>query len=595
MIRIRESFGAKLLAALLSTVGLLLTVTLGVVRFETRRQVDAVTERTIRSAGTLFEELNELQRQQAALLARPFTEGRRALAMLDAAIEAGDVDYLARQVEYEMLVAKLDDVLLVFTDDGGRPFLSIVRGERIVEGDPADIAPIAGALLQGDELETSAYRVVDGRMYNVRSLYIELGSRPIGTITFGLPIQPQDVERIGSVGGFEACFYVEGACVVGTPDVGERLGSALAVAVSTQEPIRTEAGGQRLLIRSEPLTPARPEQGMRIVAVPLDEVLGPFDSIQRALLFGGAAALLLAALLGTALSRSLTRPITGLVAAAGRVAEGDYEAEVNVDSHDEMGTLADAFNHMTRGLLLRERYRAVLHKVVSQDVAEELMKGDVELGGENREVSVLFADIGGFTPLTEGMEPQQVISLLNDCMEHLAHAVDVEGGVVDKFIGDEIMAVFGAPARQADHAQRAICAAQRMRDGMDEMNEARAARGEAPLGISIGVNSGVAVAGNMGSHDRLNYTVLGETVNLAARLTHQAEAGEILISGHTHEMASEGIVAACLGRRSLKGFSSDVEVFSVECVEVPTADPTAMRESARPGAATPAATGSMSD
>ena len=99
MIRIRESFGAKLLSALLGTVGLLLAVTLGVVRFETRRQVDAVTERTIRSAGTLFEELNELQRQQAALLARPFTEGRRALAMLDAAIEAGDVEYLAHRVE----------------------------------------------------------------------------------------------------------------------------------------------------------------------------------------------------------------------------------------------------------------------------------------------------------------------------------------------------------------------------------------------------------------------------------------------------------------------------------------------------------------
>ena len=427
MIRIRESFGAKLLLALLGTVGLLLTVTLGVVRFETGRQVEAVTARTIRSAGTLFEELNELQRQQAALLARPFTEGRRALAMLDAAIEAGDVDYLARQVEYEMQLAELDDVLLVFTDDSGGPVLSMLRGERIVEGDPADIATIAGTLLQGDSLDTSAYRVVDGRMYNIRSQYIELGFRPIGTITFGLPIQAEDVERIGSVGGFEACFNVSGACVVGTPDVGERLASVLSGAVRTEEPIRTEAGGQRLLIRSEPLTPGQPEQGSRIVAVPLDEVLAPFDSIQRALLFGGGGALLLAALLGAALSRSLTRPIRGLVAAAGRVAEGDYQAEVHVDSRDEMGTLANAFNDMTRGLLLRERYRAVLNKVVSQDVAEELMRGDVELGGENREVSVLFADVRGFTPLTEGMEPQEVISLLNDCMEHLSLAVRGRG------------------------------------------------------------------------------------------------------------------------------------------------------------------------
>ena len=148
-----------------------------------------------------------------------------------------------------------------------------------------------------------------------------------------------------------------------------------------------------------------------------------------------------------------------LVAATEQVAQGDYEAEVHVTSRDEMGALADSFNEMTRGLLLRERYRSVLNKVVSQDVAEELMSGDVELGGESRLVTVLFADIRGFTPLTEGMEPQEVIALLNECMEHLSRAIDAEGGVVDKFIGDEVMAVFGAPVTQDDHARRAVAAA----------------------------------------------------------------------------------------------------------------------------------------
>jgi adenylate cyclase len=312
---------------------------------------------------------------------------------------------------------------------------------------------------------------------------------------------------------------------------------------------------------------------MRIVAVPLDVVQAPFDSILTALLLGGGGALLISALAGAVLSRSLTRPIRDLVAAAGRVAAGDYETEVRVDSSDEMGTLAEAFNEMTRGLLQREQYRSVLNKVVSPDVAKELMKGDVDLGGENREVSVLFADIRGFTPLTEGMEPQEVIRVLNECMEHLSRAVDAEDGVVDKFIGDEIMAVFGAPVTQADHAHRAVSAAVRMRDGMAEMNATRVARGDAPLGLGIGIASGVAVAGNMGSSDRLNYTVLGETVNLAARLTDQAEAGEILVSGQTVEKAGAGVVAPCVGQRSLKGFSSDVEVFSVECLETPSATP----------------------
>jgi adenylate cyclase len=248
------------------------------------------------------------------------------------------------------------------------------------------------------------------------------------------------------------------------------------------------------------------------------------------------------------------------------VAEGDFGAQVSVSSRDEMRTLADAFNDMTRGLLLRERYRSVLNKVVSRDVAAELMKGDVELGGENRVVTVLFADIRGFTALTEGMEPQRVIGLLNECMECLSRAVDDEGGVVDKFIGDAVMAVFGAPVTQDDHARRAVRAAVRMRAGMAGLNEQRAARGERHLAVGVGVNSGIAVAGNMGSMNRLNYTVVGDTVNLASRLAGQAGPGEILIGGETLRLAGEGVQAPPLGGRVLKGFSAEVEVYAVESI-----------------------------
>jgi len=301
-------------------------------------------------------------------------------------------------------------------------------------------------------------------------------------------------------------------------------------------------------------------------------VLAPFDRIRQALFLGGSGALVLSALLGIWLSRNLTRPMRALVAATGRVAEGDYGAQVSVQSLDEMGALAKAFNDMTRGLHLRERYRAVLNKVVSQDVAAELLKGDVELGGESRLVTVLFADIRGFTPLTEGMEPQEVISLLNECMEHLSRAIDAEGGVVDKFIGDAVMAVFGAPAAQDDHARRAVAAAIRMRVGMATFNAIREARGDRPFSIGIGINTGLAVAGNMGSTNRMNYTVVGDMVNLASRLCTQARPGEILISGPTFRLAGPGLKAPPLGGRSLKGFSSEVDVYAVESMVAP--DPT---------------------
>ena len=572
---LRESFGAKLLAALLGTVGLLLIVTFVVVQGETERQVEAVAGRTIESAGQLFEELNELQRQQAARLARPFTEGVRALALLRATIEAGDYDYLADQVDYEMQLAGLTDVLLVFTDPDGTPVLSMVGGRRHLTGDPAAVAPIATQLLAGDEAEATAYRLVDGRLYHVTSLYVELQLRPIGTITFGLPIEFTDVERVGSIGSFEACFYLDGGCVVHTAGVEADLLALVDEAARSGDVVRTEAAGGEWSVRSEPLAPGDPAQGQRIVAVPLDEVLAPFERIRQALLLGGGGSLLLSALLGAQLSRSLTRPVKALVAATGRVAEGDYETEVNVASRDEIGTLADAFNDMTRGLLLRERYRAVLNKVVSHDVAAELMKGDVELGGENRLVSVLFADIRGFTALTEGMEPQGVIGLLNECMEHLSQAIDAEAGVVDKFIGDEVMAVFGAPVTQDDHARRAVAAALNMREGMAAFNAVRVERGEVPLGIGVGINSGVAVAGNMGSTNRLNYTVLGDAVNLASRLAGQAKAGQILISGATLRLAGPGLAAPPLGGRALKGFSAEVEVYAVEAMTDRLATPKA--------------------
>jgi class 3 adenylate cyclase len=560
----RESFGAKLLAALGGTVLLLLIVTFVVVRGETAKQVDEVTTRAIDNAERLFGELTELQRQQAAQLARPFTE-RRSVVRLDAQIESGDFALMALEVDYEMQRADLPDALLVFTDAEGRPVLSIIGGESI-EGDPAGIAPIAEELIAGDDFEATSYRLVDRRLYSVTSQYMEdPAGRPVGTITFGLPIGAQDVENMGEIGGFDTCFHVEGRCVLSTPEVDDELEALMDVAAGSGEPLRTSSASMgALFVSAQLLDPADPSQGLRVIAVPLSTVLAPFDRIRRALVLGGSGALLLAALMGIWLSRSLTRPMRSLVEATVRVADGDYSAEVDVTSHDEMGALGNAFNEMTQGLQRRERERAVLNKVVSREVAEELLKGEVELGGESRLVTVLFADIRGFTPLTEGMEPQDVIALLNECMEHLSQSIDAEGGVVDKFIGDEVMAVFGAPVTQDDHARRAVASAIRMRVGMATFNAIRQARGDRPLSIGVGINSGVAVAGNMGSSNRMNYTVVGDMVNLASRLAGQARADEILVSGATLRLVGDGITAPLLGGRALKGFSSEIEVYAVE-------------------------------
>lgn len=563
---IRRSFGAKLLAALVGSIGLLLAITLVAVRTQTTRQIRLVEDRTIQSAGELFEQMIDLQRQQADQLARPFTESRRTVALLDEAIDSRDVAYLAGEASYEMLRAGLtgDTALIVLTDNNGEPVISMLE-DQVIPGDTADIQPLARALLDSDSLTMSGYRIVDGRLYNLQAHFIELAFRPIGTLVFGLPIGVQEMDQIARVGAFETCLIVDGICATRSSGVDADMEAAMIGSLGSREAVRIKLAGTEWSIRNQPLSGEASDLARTVVAVQLDDVRAPFESIQRTLLRTGAFALLLCGLLGAALSRSLTRPVLDLVEATGRVAKGDYETEVEVASDDEMGTLADAFNEMTRGLLVREQYRSVLHKVVSEDVAEELMRGELELGGENRMVTVLFADIRGFTPMTVGMEPQKVIGLLNECMERLSRAVDAEGGVVDKFIGDELMAVFGAPVEQEDHACRSVRAALRMREGITAMNVERTARDEAPLEIGIGIASGVAVAGNMGSAERMNYTVLGETVNLAARLTDQAAGGEILISQETEGWADDGhLIARCLGTRTLKGFSQECLVYAVE-------------------------------
>jgi adenylate cyclase len=169
-------------------------------------------------------------------------------------------------------------------------------------------------------------------------------------------------------------------------------------------------------------------------------------------------------------------------------------------------------------------------------------------------------------------------------MEHLSEAIDAEGGIVDKFIGDEVMAVFGAPATQDDHARRAVSAAVRMRVGMATFNAIRRTRGDEPLAIGVGINSGVAVAGNMGSSNRMNYTVVGDMVNMASRLAGLALPGEVLISGSTLKLVGSGIKASPLGDRALKGFSTAIEVYAVEAL---VEDPRTERGEIDPPSASP--------
>ncbi len=274
--------------------------------------------------------------------------------------------------------------------------------------------------------------------------------------------------------------------------------------------------------------------------------------------FGGLA-LTGALTLSLLLSHGLAVPIRELVAGTGEIQRGNFGVKVAVRNRDEIGHLAASFNEMAEGLALKEKYRSVLDKVADKEVARELMNGTVALGGESRAISVLFCDIRGFTALTQNMDPAEVIQMLNEHFTPLTRVVYEHHGVVDKFVGDLIMAVFGAPKSYGQDADHAARCALRMIQERQKLNETSRHK----IQIGIGVATGSAVAGCMGSSDRLNYTVLGERVNLASRLCGQAGRMEAVIDQETYQQLAEMITAEPLPEMKLKGFSQSVRAYKL--------------------------------
>ncbi|MEX0738402.1 MAG: adenylate/guanylate cyclase domain-containing protein [Pseudohongiella sp.] len=226
------------------------------------------------------------------------------------------------------------------------------------------------------------------------------------------------------------------------------------------------------------------------------------------------------------LARGFTRPVLQLAGRVQRIERGDYGAALpqeQVRGRDEVAGLAESIDNMALGLAEKEKVRDLLGKVVSREIADELLNNRIELGGEERVVSVLFADIRGFTALSEQQSPSQTLSMLNICLELVCSAIETHGGVVDKFTGDAVMALFGAPIGHQDDTVRAARALLAVQDAMGEVNRqllADAGNNHPALQLRLGagLHTGLVVAGNMGSRNRMNYTVIGDAVNLASRL-----------------------------------------------------------------------------
>jgi adenylate cyclase len=282
-----------------------------------------------------------------------------------------------------------------------------------------------------------------------------------------------------------------------------------------------------------------------------------------------AAILLITALtavfIGTRVAQIMGTALGRINHALRKLHKDEYVHVRDVKTGDEIEDLATGFNTMVDGLRERDKLRSTFGKYMTRSVMEHLMKGEVELGGEELTVTVLFTDIRGFTTISETMSAQELVALLNEYFTEMVAIVIEENGVVDKYIGDAIMAVFGAPVPSADDAKNAVRAAVRMRAALVKLNERLKAKGKPELATGIGLHTGVVVAGNIGSEARMEYTVIGDTVNVASRLegtTKDLNVG-ILVSEDTKAQLDDSFVTRPLTKVTVKGRAQPVMTYEV--------------------------------
>jgi class 3 adenylate cyclase len=280
--------------------------------------------------------------------------------------------------------------------------------------------------------------------------------------------------------------------------------------------------------------------GGRVAAVvgvdyEVDIVLDRLGELRRAILGAAAAGAAATLLVGAVFARRLTRPIAALTAAVGRVAAGDLDQRLPVRSRDELGRLTAAFNGMVEGLRQRDVIRSAFGRYVSPEVAQQLLDAPdgLRLGGRRRTVTVLMSDLRGYTRFAERGEPEQVMDVLNLYLARMTALVVEHGGTINEFIGDAIFAVFGAPLAHPDHAARAARCALAMQRAMAGLEAELAGRGLPRFEMGIGLHTGEAVVGNIGSEQRAKYAVVGGAVNVAARVEAATVGGQVYLTAAT--------------------------------------------------------------
>ena len=308
--------------------------------------------------------------------------------------------------------------------------------------------------------------------------------------------------------------------------------------------------------------------GFAVVTLNQADMLAAIGTAINAIIVATILIITLGIAMSFALGRRITQPIDRLVNASHAIGNGDYTFRFKDQRQDDLGRLMEAYTQMAEDMLEKTQVKSALSRYVSPGVARQILSNldDVGLSGKRIEGTVVFADIKGFTQISERIRPEDLVAILNRYFTLVTNACVINCGMVDKYMGDGVLRVFGAPEPDKDHAFNAVCCALLIQRLIAHENILRNKQDLFPVQFRIGVNTGSMLAGNMGSTDRMEYTVVGDTVNLASRLCGITIAGEIVISieMYLRDDIRHRVLAGEYQSIRLRGISQPVSTYRVE-------------------------------
>jgi class 3 adenylate cyclase len=541
-VRVRRwSLRTKILAASGGTLLTMIGATLAYVGwqangFVAQRIADDLQGSTALISGIEVDRLNTLQLTAQVLAS--FPQLRALLENTDAAT-IRDVlnDYLQRTGRADLLVA-LDPTgqTLARTD--------AIAGLPVADAQRRWITPLLAGQHPRGQL------TAEGGVYHASAEAAEAGGAIFGVLVAGARIDDTFAQRLRTATGEEVIILSDtrllGSTIPAQDLPWKNRQEWSEQAGSSRTPVAVTIHGEEYAVL------AAVSADSSIVYLTLqsrDRALAPYRRIQGGLLALGLVMVGLGVGASAVLARTVTAPVARLVEGTEQVAKGNFGVTVDVTTGDELGALAASFNSMTRGL----RERADMQKFMSQSTMEMIQSAAKTSTGERKRLTILFSDIRGFSSFAEERPPEQAVEWLNQCLGMQADLVRSHNGDVDKYIGDAVFALFDGDDMALDAIRCAVDIQRRM--------EALPAPDGQPLEVGIGIVTGEVLLGSIGSRERLDYTAIGNQVNLCSRLCSMAGPREILIADSAYSLVRDLIAAEHLQPVAIKGLAKPADVY----------------------------------